>query len=533
MVGAELDVEVARPDVMICAEEADVAVAIVVPLLEVVSDASDEAEVAEEPEAVVKETVAELVGLTTAVELTALEISVEPDVGETVTLVGAVVGEVVTEAIVLLLVGGTTVVMPVSLLTGGAEVMEVTTLDAEIAELVGVTLLPTSVVVTGTELLVVPKMLEMMLPRSVVGLDVESGASEVVVERGTPVEADPDTPEVTVGAELETTDEAGSTDEATEDAESVEVTKDAESVAATEDTESVEVDATVDTTDEASEASEETTDDTGSAVDVGADEATLESVALTETAESVADVFDTIESVPVAETAEDATLEMPVVDGAEELVGEAIEESSELRLDTIELKKDGTNATLVEPAAAVDPPVPVNEIPDVVVAAAVDPPVPAKEIPEETALSELETVAAVDPPVPVKETPDVSVVGVAVTESEEVEDDPKTPPGPKVIALPELEADDVAVESSLVVELTVGETIVAGTDPVDATEADEAVGEITTSGTDPVDATEETAEVWESALDEGVGETTTSGMVPVDATDAAEDTESLDDETVG
>lgn len=309
-VGAKLDVEVARLE-MICVEEAEVAVAITVPLLEVVTDAIEEADVAKEPESVVRETVPELVGLVTAVELTeALEIPVDPDVVETVTLVVAVVAGVVAEAMVLLLVGGTAVEMPVSLLVGGAEVLEVTTLDAEVAEdvgmtlpeVVGVTVLPTPVVdegadplvvVTGTELLVDPNMLEMMLPRSVVGLDVglETGASEVVVEIGTPVEAAPLTPEVDVGAEPEFTDDAVTADKAIEVDESVEVTEDAGPV---------EVGAALETTDETSEVIGYPKDNRGSVVDVGADGAALE---------SVADALDATESVPVVvETAEDATL---------------------------------------------------------------------------------------------------------------------------------------------------------------------------------------------------------------------------------
>lgn len=477
VVGAELNVEVASTDV-ICCEEAEVAVAIVVPLLVVVSDASEEAEVAEEPDAVVRETVVsetipELDRLTTTVELTeALEISLEPDVAETVTLVGAEVGGAVTEAMVLLLVGGTTVEIPVSLLFGA----EVTTLDKtleDVGMLVGGPVIPSlvdeggcAVVVTGTELLE-PKMLEIMLPRSVVGLEVglETRTSEVVIGgstpvEATPVEAGPVNPDVVVSAELEITVDPGSTEEATEDAESVE--------ALTEDAESVEVGRTVEITDETSEAIEETNEDNGSAVVVGADEATLESVVLTETAESVADVFDAIESVPVVtEAAEDATLESAVVIGAEELVGETTDDTSELTSENTELSKDGMNPRPVEvEAAAVEPPVPVNEIPDVVVAGAVDPPVPVNETPEETSISELETVGAVDPAVPVKETPEVSEVGVAVAvavaASEEVEVDPKTPPGPNVIALPELEAEDAAEESSLVDELAVGVTMVAG-----------------------------------------------------------------------
>lgn len=64
------------------------------------------------------------------------------------------------------------------------------------------------------------------------------------------------------------------------------------------------------------------------------------------------------------------------------------------------------------------------------------------------------------------------------------------------------------------------------------------MGETTTEGTVPDDGSEEAAEVSESTLDEEiVGVITVTGAEPldptVDATEAAEDTESLEEETVG
>jgi hypothetical protein len=118
--------------------------------------------------------------------------------------------------------------------------------------------------------------------------------------------------------------------------------------------------------------------------------------------------------------------------------------------------------------------------------------VPAAELPEA---------------VPVKEIPS-DAVEVVVGTSVEVLEDVTTPPGPKVIALPD--DDAVAVVSvTAALEEAVGVTTSAGTDPVDAiTESDavvasvaalvvseEAVGETTTAGADPVEPTEESVEV--------------------------------------
>lgn len=135
--------------------------------------------------------------------------------------------------------------------------------------------------------------------------------------------------------------------------------------------------------------------------------------------------------------------------------GATVEDAIALETSEIaELSSDGSTAAAVEletsvVVGAVDP---AAELPDAL---------PEKEIPEETA---------------------EVVVGSTVV-LEEV----TTPPGPKVIAVPEAEA----VVSGVALLEAVGNTITAGTDPVDAIgESEETVGEITTSGLDPVDAAE-------------------------------------------
>lgn len=439
------------------------------------------------------------VGLTRAVELADVvsEITVALDVGET-----RVVGGVVAETMVMLLVGGIT--EETSLLVGGTEIEVPTETDqgvvvgrTAVAELVAVTVTADEVLPTSlddgeaTSLVVVPKMLEIMLPRPVVSLDVETAVADEAVDKATPVPVDagPDTPEVDVGAEpvplnvvatkLETSDEV---------AESVEETGE-------------EAGTRVESTEEISEVSIDNKD--GKRPEAAVEVGTVESVALAEvvSAESVPETV-AVPATPesVAEVAVDAEPLTPVdvarpdaVESAE-VVGATIEETSELTSDKTELII-GRRPALVELVGAVTAPVPVNETPEVEAATAVEPPVPVNEMPDETALSVLEApvsvlavpVAAVDPPVPVNETPELRLDAVEVAESELLVDEVTIPPGAKVIALPELAADDV--ETSLIAKLAVGETMIVGTDPVEATDAVDAVGETTIAGTDPVDAT--------------------------------------------
>ncbi|KAE8443510.1 hypothetical protein EG329_001822 [Mollisiaceae sp. DMI_Dod_QoI] len=498
---------------LVAADETGVpVVAMTVPLVPVCE--------AEDAEAVVKDAEPELGGLEiTLVAFIAevTEISVALDEGGTVALD---VGGGVAETMVLLLVGGM--------------IVEMTELvGATVPELVGPTVttevwLPT--VDRGTELLE-PKMLEIMLPRSVVeAVGVEVGVVEGGdVERDTPVEAGPVTPEVDVGT-------VESADPEVDQSVKLEITE--ESDESIEDTiAGVEVGTMPEITDEISDWIEDTTDEMAESV---VDDGTLEEVGLPETviAEGTNDDVPVTESVPEvgldgeetaleSETAEDVTtLASDVEAGSADVVGATIEDTSELIPDKIELRRDGMNpiAVVVLEAGSVEPPVPVKEIPDVELAAAVEPPVPVNETPDETALSELEVeVAAVDPPEPVKDTPDVTPVDVAGSDSVEVLDDPNMPPGPKRIALAELDADDV-VAGSLLAELAVGVTITEGTVPVDATEEVEAVDEEATADTLLVDETE-TAET--------VGWASVSGADPVDAAeDTAEETGS-EKETVG
>lgn len=144
--------------------------------------------------------------------------------------------------------------------------------------------------------------------------------------------------------------------------------------------------------------------------------------------------------------------------------------------------------------------------------------------------------AAELPALPVNETPEGSgvVVGPSFMELEDV----TTPPGPKVIALPE---EDAADSTESVVDVGVGKTMTAGMDPVDATEEsgvlvgridtidctrdvtgsntedNTEVGRTIETGSNPVAA--DSGVVVGTSDDAGVGCTIDSGIDPVDATE--------------
>jgi hypothetical protein len=258
-------------------DDAEVAVvATTVPFVvsEAETDAIDVGDVAVEAETDVKLVDLDAVGLTTAVEFVAVSERTVPLEVDGKEVVVSVLGGEVTETTVLLLVEG--VIVPVSLVVGGTEVSrvgdDVTEGELEetmpVPEIVGV-VLPTSVVeaetllvgVTELSLVVVePKMLEIMLPRLVVEVDVgvETPTSdEVVADDVTPVEAGPDTPGVLVGAELDTP--------VLVDVGKVETSDDTESV---EDVTGVEVAGTLDVVGARSEVDDDIKDDKISVAEV-------------------------------------------------------------------------------------------------------------------------------------------------------------------------------------------------------------------------------------------------------------------------
>jgi hypothetical protein len=288
-------------------------------------------------------------------------------------------------------------------------------------------------------LLVPPKMLEMMLPRSVVEVvGVETGSTvEIVGEAVTPVEAGPETPKSVDRMELITLSRLVR-------------------VGMLETGSIVEVGTTM------LEIKEERTEVNGKSV-------TLEGESV-ETGEAVG------ETDSVTEVAELAWLTAVEALKSDVGVGSAVDTG---RIDKKSELEIGSTPSVVEGVGAVDAPVPVKETPAAEVAVGVE------EIPDDTSLTVLVAVGAVDPPVPVKETPESRLVGEDVMASDVDVDDFNIPPGPNVIALPEAEVAEE--DTSLLAVLAVGGITTEGTVPVDAIET--LVGRIELRGTNPVEST--------------------------------------------
>lgn len=482
-------------------------VATTVPLVvsEAETDAIDVGDEAVEAETDVKLD-PDAVGLTTAVEFVGVSEMTVPLEVDGKDEVGSVVGGEVTETSVPLFVAD--VIVPVPLPVGGTEVTRV---GDEVTEGELDTTIPVPELVGVAEVslaVVLPKMLEIMLPRSVVEVDVgvETPTSDdVVAEDVTPVEAGPETPAVVVGAELDTPVSVGVR---------VETSVGVESVG---DVTGVEVAGTLVVVGASTEVNDDIRDDKISVADV-----------VVGTAVDSVVVGTTLDSTPVAEVVVGTGLETTgLVDVVGTALSEAVAESdAEVEVGKIEpIMEDKNPGSVVELVGAVEAPVPENEMP---------------EETTEVALSMLDTLVAEDAPVPEKLTPDAVLDSETIVADElvgSVDVDDTTPPGPNVIALPVLEE---ATEETLEAELAVGETTTSGTDPVDATEL-EGVGETTTEGALPLEATDATEAdvsdvdsvdsvedsvdadeeetVSSEDVEEAVGKITLSGIIPVDATE--------------